>query len=155
MAFARVVHVLAVVVWIGGLSMVTTVLLPAIRHGSLGADKVLSFQMIERRFVWQARSAIILVGLSGFYMVAQAHLWDRFATVQFWWMHAMVCLWLIFAILLFIVEPFLLHRHVERWSEREPELLLAWLGRMHWILLGLSTVTVLGAVAGSHGWSII
>jgi uncharacterized membrane protein len=38
LAFARVLHVLAVVVWIGGLSIVTTTLLPAIRRGELGAD---------------------------------------------------------------------------------------------------------------------
>jgi hypothetical protein len=33
---ARGLHVLGVVIWIGGLAMVTTVLLPAIRRGDLG-----------------------------------------------------------------------------------------------------------------------
>jgi len=37
-AIARALHVLAVVVWIGGLAMATTVVLPAVRRGDLGAD---------------------------------------------------------------------------------------------------------------------
>lgn len=35
---ARALHVLGVVIWIGGVSMVTTVALPAIRRGDLGGD---------------------------------------------------------------------------------------------------------------------
>jgi uncharacterized membrane protein len=54
---ARALHVLAVVIWIGGVAMATTVALPAVRRGDLGADRLRAFQAIERRFVWQARSA--------------------------------------------------------------------------------------------------
>jgi hypothetical protein len=28
------------------------------------------------------------------------------------------------------------------------------LNRAHWVLLALSLVTICGAVAGSHGWSV-
>jgi uncharacterized membrane protein len=57
---ARALHVLAVVIWIGGVAMVTTVVLPAVRHGDLVADRLGAFRAIERRFVWQARTAIAL-----------------------------------------------------------------------------------------------
>jgi uncharacterized membrane protein len=66
---ARALHVLAVVIWIGGVSMATTVALPAVRRGVLGQNRLQAFQAIEHRFVWQARTAIILVGLTGFYML--------------------------------------------------------------------------------------
>jgi hypothetical protein len=89
---ARALHVLAVVIWIGGVSMATTVTLPAVRRGDLGTDRFQAFQAIEHRFAWQARTAIILVGLTGFYMTWRLDLWDRFRTAAFWWMHAMVCL---------------------------------------------------------------
>lgn len=79
----RALHVLAVVIWIGGVAMVTTIVLPAVRRGDLGADRLAAFQAIERRFVWQARAAIIVVGASGFYMVARADLWDRFRSAEF------------------------------------------------------------------------
>jgi uncharacterized membrane protein len=151
---ARALHVLAVVIWIGGVSMATTVALPAIRRGDLGPDWLKAFQAIEHRFVWQARTAIIVVGLSGFYMTWRLELWDRFRESAFWWMHAMVCLWLLFALVLFVAEPFILHRYFQRWASTRPEVAFAWLHRAHGVLLVLSVVTVLGAVAGSQGWSI-
>jgi uncharacterized membrane protein YgdD (TMEM256/DUF423 family) len=33
-------------------------------------------------------------------MTWRLDLWDRFQTATFWWMHAMVCLWLLFAFIL-------------------------------------------------------
>jgi putative copper export protein len=52
---ARALHVLAVVIWIGGIAMATTIALPAARHGDIGSDKFQAFQAIEHRFAWQAR----------------------------------------------------------------------------------------------------
>jgi uncharacterized membrane protein len=151
---ARALHVLFVVIWIGGVSMATTVALPAVRRGDLGANWLSAFQAIEHRFARQARTAIVVVGLTGFYMVWRLDLWDRFQTASFWWMHAMVCLWLLFAAILFIVEPFILHSHFRLWAKERPAVAFAWLHRAHWVLLALSVVTILGAVAGSQGWSI-
>ena len=48
---ARALHILAVVIWIGGVSMATTVVLPAIRRGGLGEDRLRAFRAVERRFV--------------------------------------------------------------------------------------------------------
>ncbi len=151
---ARTLHVLAVVVWIGGVSMVTTIVLPAVRLGLLGEDRLRAFQAVERRFVWQARSAIIVAGLTGFYMCWRLDLWDRFRDVSFWWMHAMVGLWLLFVLILFVAEPLVLHRRFNDWAMAQPAVTFAWLNRGHWLLLALSVVTILGAVAGSQGWSI-
>ncbi|HEY1796850.1 MAG TPA: hypothetical protein VGG57_12100 [Stellaceae bacterium] len=146
---ARALHVLGVVIWIGGVSVVTTVALPAVRCGTLGGDRLAAFQAIERRFVWQARAAIVVVGATGFYMAARADLWDRFRAARLWWMHAMVGVWTLFALILFVIEPFILHRL----AAADPERFFARLQRAHWVLLALSLVTIFGAVAGSQGWS--
>ncbi len=151
---ARALHVVAVVIWIGGLMMATTVVLPAIRRGDLGPDRLKAFQTIEHRFVWQARIAVIVVGLTGFYMAARLDMWERFRSAEFWWMHAMVCVWLLFSLVLFVIEPFILHRHFHKWATAAPDAAFAWLHRAHWILLVLSLVTIFGAVAGSQGWSV-
>ncbi|HET6607127.1 MAG TPA: hypothetical protein VFG62_10685 [Rhodopila sp.] len=149
---ARVLHVLAIVIWIGGVSMATTVALPAVRRGDLGENRLRAFQAIEHRFVWQARTAVIVAGLSGFYMTWRLDLWDRFRSADFWWMHAMLCIWLLYAFVLFVAEPFILHRHFDRWAIARPQAAFAWLHRAHWVLLLLSIVTIMGAVAGSQGW---
>ena len=154
LAFARALHVIAVVVWIGGLSIVTTTLLPAIRRGELGTDWLAAFQAIERRFAWQARIAILLVGATGLYMIQEADLWDRFSSLAYWWMHAMVGIWAIFAIALFLVEPVILDRRLPVLARKRPAATFAWLARVHWLLLMLSLITVFGAVAGGHGWLI-
>ena len=66
----------------------------------------------------------------------------------------MVGVWTLFALLLFAVEPFVLHRHFRRWATARPAIAFAWLHRAHWLLLVFSVVTILGAVAGSQGWPV-
>lgn len=152
LALARVLHILGVVVWIGGVSMATTVALPAVRRGALGADRLAAFQAFERRFVWQARAAVLVVGLSGFYLIERLDLWGRFVDGHFWWMHAMVFVWSLFFLLLFVGEPLVLHRYFPPWARRDPERAFAALHRVHVLLLTLAMATIFGAMAGSHGW---
>lgn len=117
---ARALHVLGVVIWIGGVYMATTIILPIVRKGELGQDRLAAFHAVESRFKWHARTAVIVVGVTGFYMVEKLHLWSRFAHAGFWWMYAMVLVWTLFAILLFVMEPLVLHRHFARWAEHDP-----------------------------------
>ncbi len=152
--FARVLHVLGVVLWIGGVAMVTTVLLPAVAQMKSVAERVEFFERIERRFAMQARFTNLLVGLSGFYMVHLLNAWSRFAELRFWWMHAMVLVWLIFTLMLFVLEPLVLQRRLKQCAQHYPEKAFALIQRMHWVLLSLSLVAVAGAVAGSHGWML-
>ncbi len=152
LAHARALHMLAVLIWIGGVSMVTTVVLPALRRGELDADSLIAFATIEGRFVWQARAAVLIAGVTGFYMVIRLDLWSRFRAVEFWWMHAMLVVWFIFALALFVIEPLGLHRRLRRASGATPQATLLRLHRVHLVLLALALVTVLAAVAGSHGW---
>ena len=60
-----------------------------------------SFHRFEERFAPQAGVWVLLAGASGFWMVHRANLWDRFADPQYWRMHAMVLVWLAFALMLF------------------------------------------------------
>ena len=88
-------------------------LLPSVRRLKTPAERVAFFEAIEGRFAWQARMTTLIVGVSGFYLVERWDLWIRFADPSWWWMHAMVVVW---------------------------------------VLLTVSLLTVLGAVAGSHGF---
>jgi uncharacterized membrane protein len=91
-----VLHVLGVVWWIGGVAMVPTVLLPATKRMKTPAERVMFFETVERGFALQARIATLLTGASGLYLVYRFDLWQRFAHIEFGWMHAMVLVWALF-----------------------------------------------------------
>src|SRR5579871_1830112 len=147
------IHVLTVVLWIGGVAMVTTVLLPAVRGFKSVAERIAFFEMIERRFAWQARGTTLLAGASGFYMIFRMKLWSEFLTVEYWWLDAMVLVWLLFTTMLFVAEPLFLDRWFTSRARRAPQNTFALIQRLHWVLLALSLVTIFGAVAGTHGLS--
>lgn len=152
-ALARAIHVLGVVLWIGGVAMVTTVLLPAVRAMPRHENPVAFFERIERRFAVQARVVTVLTGLSGFYLLHRLDAWGRYLSAESWWLHAMTLVWLVFTLVLFVLEPFVLHGRLMRRAERDPDGTLALIQRAHRVLLALSLVTVAGAAAGSHGWT--
>ena len=148
---ARALHVVFVVLWIGGVAFVTTVLLPAVRRLKTPHERMQLFDQIERCFAWQARISTAVVGLTGFYMLYRFDIWDRFRLAAYWWIDAMAAVWVIFTLMLFIVEPFNLHRWFLGRSEPEPQIAFKRLEWLHRILLIISLITVLGAVVGSHG----
>ena len=97
-------------------------------------------------------------------MVGELDLWQRFARVEYWWMHAMVAVWVLFTLMLFVIEPLARRRlstklTIQRGTGamhsdpgRDAGRAFARIVRLHWVLLGVSLVTIAGAVAGSHGY---
>lgn len=148
---ARAIHVLSIVMWIGGVAFVTTVAMPAIRRSALPGERLAAFHRFESRFVWQARLWVLLAGSSGLWMMWRADMWSCFEDGRFWWMHAMICLWALFALMLFVIEPFVLQRRMA--AAADPARMFARMEWMHRLLLALALVTVVAAVMGSHGWA--
>ena len=152
---ARVVHVVAVVLWIGGVAMVTTVIIPAIKGMKSKEDKVTTFEIIEGRFALQAKITTVLTAVSGFYMLDVLNAWGRYADPKYWWITAMTVVWVLFTVVLFILEPFVLHKLYDKYANEDPDKAFNFIHKFHWILLTLSLLTIAGAVAGSHGWILI
>lgn len=153
--FARVLHVLGVVLWMGGVAMVTTVLLPTLARMQSATEAMVFFEQFKRRFAAQARFSTLFVGLTGFYMVYVLDAWHRFTQWQYWWMHTMVLIWLLFSVMLFVMEPRGRRRqtNVSVQKNFSAETFVR-IQRKHLVLLMLSLLTIAGAVAGSHGWLI-
>ncbi len=151
LTIARALHLLAVVHWIGGVAMVTLVILPAVRRLAGAAERLDTFEAIEGRFARQARVSVGLAGVTGLYMTERLDAWARFLDAGFWWMHAMALLWIVFAIVLYVAEPLFLHRWFHDRARRDPDGTFALVARLHRILLAASAVTVLAAVLGAHG----
>jgi uncharacterized membrane protein len=152
LTLSRALHVVAVVHWIGGVAFVTLVLLPAVRRLAAARERVALFEEVERRFAAQARISTLVAGLTGFWMTERLDAWARFADLRFWWMHAMLALWAIFTLMLFVLEPLVLHRWFLTRAQRDPEATFALIQRLHIVLLSASAVTVAAAVLGAHGW---
>jgi len=148
---ARALHVLAIVHWIGGVAMVTLVLLPALMRAVPAAERLALFERIEGRFGAQARISTALAGVSGLWMTWELGAWGRFADPASWWMTAMLAVWAVFTLVLFVAEPLVLHRWFHARALRDPEGSFALVLRLHRVLLALSLLTVAGAVLGAHG----
>ena len=147
---ARVLHVLAVVHWIGGMAMVTLVILPQMRTLP-PPERIATFEQLEGRFGAQAKLSTLLAGLSGLWMLWLTDGWGLFLISSYWWLHLMVAVWTIFTLVLFVLEPLVLHRWFHSRATRDPEGTFALVLRLHRVLLTLSALAVAGAVQGAHG----
>jgi len=155
LTLSRVIHVIAVILWIGGVAMVTTVLIPAIRKMKSKEEQIKTFETIEGKFAIQAKITTFLTGLTGFYMLYELNAWNRYLDYRFWWIHAMTLVWIIFSLILYVLEPFFLHKVFKRYANKNPEKTFGIIHRLHWVLLIISLITTAGAVAGSHGWFFV
>ncbi len=148
---ARMVHVLAIVLWIGGVAFVTTVVLPSVRRLSDASEAVRRFEEIEHRFAWQARVLTVAAVLSGLYMAHRLDAWHRFANIGDWWLHAMVLVWALYSFVLFVAEPLFLSRWFSRRAAAAPRAMLALAARFHWALLIFSLATIAAGILGARG----
>jgi uncharacterized membrane protein len=145
-ALWRGLHVLSVVLWIGGVAFVTTILIPPLRRN--GNDYAL-FEKLEHRFGLQAKFSTQIAMISGFAMLHLSNGWSRLSDT--WWLWAMIATWAIFTLMLFVLEPWLIHRWLKQKAQVDPAGTMALLQRLHYGLLTLSLITVAGGVIGAHG----
>jgi hypothetical protein len=115
-------------------------------------EQIETFESIEGKFALQAKVTTLLTGLSGFYMLHQLNAWTRYLDYHFWWIHAMTLVWIIFSLILYVFEPFILHKAFMKYANEDPEKTFRIMHRLHWILLIISLIAAAGAIAGSHGW---
>lgn len=152
---ARIIHIVGVVLWIGGVAMVTTVIIPMAKKAKNAKAGIETMQQVENRFAKQARITTLITGLSGFYMLYAINGWSRYLELRYWWVHAMTLVWIFFTLMLFVLEPLILHKLFHKKAESDPQAVLNFMYRFHWVALILSLITIIGAAAGSHGWFFI
>jgi uncharacterized membrane protein len=148
----RAIHVVSVVMWIGGVYFVTTVLIPKLRNENDLHIRLEQFEAVERRFALQAKFITVVAGLSGFYMVHYLNGWERYLHIEYWWLHLMSFVWLVFTVVLFILEPLVLHSWFHERAKNNSDQTFALLHNFHKVILTVSLVAIFGAVAGSHGF---
>jgi uncharacterized membrane protein len=150
-AVARALHVLALVHWIGGVAIVTTIVLPRARALPDAHAALTAFEGFEGRFAAQARFSILLAGMSGFYMLNKLESWARLLSPTFWWLGLMVVVWSVFALMVFVLEPLIVHRLFHDYARRDKERAFALAIRLHAVALTISGVAIAAGVLGAHG----
>lgn len=137
-------HVLAVVWWIGGVAMVTAVLLPMFNRLE-DKQRLQSIAALEHRFANQARVAVLVTGITGFWMLGLSGGLVRLQLAWGWWIDLMILVWVLFTLMLFVAEPLglprrvgLIHRRRAFWA-------------LHLLLLCLGLAAVIAGVVGSRG----
>jgi uncharacterized membrane protein len=142
----RGIHVLAIVLWIGGVAFVTTVLLPALRKK--GGDYQ-TFEVLEHSFGTQAKVTTQLALVTGLGMLWITNGWERLTNT--WWLWAMLLAYTVFTIMLFFLEPIVVHRLLHERSKKDPQGTLLLLQRLHYLLLTIGLVAAVGGTIGAHG----
>jgi uncharacterized membrane protein len=150
-AVARALHVLALVHWIGGVAMVTTIVLPRARALADAHAALTAFEAFEGPFAAQARFSILLAGLSGFYMLNKFQTWTILLDPAFWWLALMVAVWAVFALIVFVLEPLVLHRLFHDYALLDKHRAFSLAIRLHALALTISCVAIVAGVLGSLG----
>lgn len=134
------IHVLSVVWWIGGVFTVTTSLLPVFNRLPPDA-RIARIKEFEGRFANQARIAVLLAGITGFWMYTLVP--SQFSNS--WWTHLMILVWVLFMVMLFVAEPLKLPKKLGLIQKPRAFLML------HAVLLVLALIAIAGGVIGSRG----
>jgi uncharacterized membrane protein len=148
---ARAIHVVALVHWIGGVAFVTTIVLPSARKAPTAKQALALFQAFERRFAPQVRVSILLVGLSGAYMLNKLDAWQRLQSLSFWWLDLMIAVWIAFAIMVYVLEPLGIDRRFAEFALRDKDRAFAIMTHLHEVALIVSAVAVAAGILGAHG----
>jgi len=150
-AVARALHLLALVHWIGGVAMVTTIVLPRARALADAHAALTAFEAFEGPFAAQARFSILLAGLSGFYMLNKLQAWTLMLNPAFWWLALMVAVWAVFALMVFVLEPLVVHRLFHDYALRDKNRAFSLAIRLHVVALTMSCVAIMAGVLGAQG----
>lgn len=79
---------------------------------------------------------------------------SRLTEFRYWWMHAMVILWLLFMFMLYVIEPNVLQKKNKNEIQPGSDKTIFMIQKTHWILLLFSLITIIGTTTGSHGWML-
>lgn len=141
---ALIVHVISIVVWIGGVAFVTMITFPMIQRADNSFEQVMMFQGVEHRFSKVAKVMVVLAGLSGFYLIHEKGL--HFGV----WV--MIVLWSVYAALLFGLEKLIFSKLFKQTpdSKQDTKKVFAILQAFHWVVLALSLFAVAAGIWYSH-----
>jgi len=147
---SAVLHVIGVVIWIGGVAFVTVVLFPMIHALDDPMEKALLFQRVEHRFAKIARLMIVIVGVTGLYNLYGKGLYLLLPTREGWWLDLMIGVFTAYALLIFGLEKALFKKIFKDIKNLNADQIFFRMTLFHWVVLTLSLLAVAGGVIGTY-----
>lgn len=155
----HIIHLLSVILWIGGLAFVTFNVFPAIYRETDSLKKVLLFQRIEHRFSAQARILSLLTGITGIAMVYIGNWWvwltgDGLSTLKGMSLLFMIIMWAFWTVLLFGLEPIIIRKMLKKYElnhdKYEIDDVFKRVNILHYVLLTLTLIACAGGAMFAH-----
>jgi uncharacterized membrane protein len=151
----HIIHVLSVILWIGGLAFVTIIIFPVIFKTPEALQKVILFQSIERRFARLARIYNLVVGITGFTMLLLMGWQNALFTKPGIPLTFMVLVWVFWAVMLFGLEPLVIKKMLDNMMKKGEKMdidgIFRKMNKLHWVLLVLSLAAASAGAIFIHG----
>jgi uncharacterized membrane protein len=144
------VHVLGVIIWIGGVAFVTIVVFPMITRMEGSLEKVLFFQGVEHRFAKIAKAMVLIVGLTGAALLMLMGEWGQLFSSEGIGPTLMLIVWT-FYVLVLLFEGRLFKIIFRGEAQQDTAKVFFRLTVFHWVVLGLSLLAVAVGVLAGHG----
>ncbi len=143
-------HVLGVVIWIGGVAFVTMIVFPMILRMENSLEKVLFFQGVEHRFAKIAKGMVALVGITGIALLGHTGEWRILFTMQGIGPTVMLIVWLLYVLIL-LFEARLFKFIFKGEAQHATNKVFYTLTVFHWFVMGISLLAVFIGVMAAHG----
>lgn len=137
-------HVLSVVIWIGGVAFVTAIVFPVLMRMEDSMAKVSFFIGFEKRFQLLAKVLVILVGVTGIILFFHRGGFESLSLEEAILLGYKFFVWLFYFVLLFGAEKRLMSTLVS--PQTPPEKAFKRLSLFHWAVLILSLLAVIGGI---------
>ncbi len=144
-----IIHVICVIVWIGGVSFVTTVIFPMMYRTEGSLEKALLFQGVEHRFAGMVKWLIAAVGVTGFWLLSAKYSFSIIFEPHGFGILIMLFAWTLYTVIL-LSERKIFGRIFADPEKIDMNKALKMINAMHWCLLIISFSAVAGGVWFGH-----
>jgi uncharacterized membrane protein len=144
------IHVVTVVLWIGGVAFVTAVVFPMLMKMEDTLEMVLTFHRLENRFAGHAKAYVLITGVTGgLLLYLEGRHSVLFSTANLGVL-VMLAAWL-FYVLVLTFEKKLFGRIFGRPGDIDAKKVFRGLTVFHWVVLSISLFAVFAGVWQGHG----
>jgi len=145
-----IIHVIGVIIWIGGGAFVTMVIFPMMYRTEGSLEKALLFQGVEHRFSGIVRWLIAIVGGTGFYLLSAKYGFSILFTQRGLGILIMLFAWTFYTVVI-LSEKKIFGKIFADPGKIDMDKALTMINAMHWVLLTVSFSAVAAGIWFAHG----